>query len=156
MEQAVMEILLDHDRLIFRTEQLLEEEILRCRSARNFERNYLNKTTNEMITVYRILDSHNENFKLSGPYVKRVTVVNIITAPEIEMLVIHAEGKYDDYSRKRLKPSIYVKQHLKMNKVKSYDFAKKYFEDADKLVGAIQQYKQKTHHKAGTLADLLK
>lgn len=101
-----MEILLDNNRLIFEREQLLEEEILRCRSAKNFERDYLNKTTNEMITVYRILDSTNENFKLSGPYLKRVTVVNIITAPEIEMLVIHAEGKYIDYSRKRMKPVI--------------------------------------------------
>lgn len=127
MEQAIMKILLDNNRLIFEGEQLLEEEILRCRSAKNFERDYLNKTTNEMITVYRILDSTNENFKLSGPYLKRVTVVNIITAPEIEMLVIHVEGKYDDYSRKRMKPSDYVKQHLKMGKIKSYDFAKKYF-----------------------------
>lgn len=127
MEQAIMEILLENNRLIFEREQLLEEEILRCRSAKNFERDYLNKTTNEMITVYRILDSTNENFKLSGPYLKRVTVVNIITAPEIEMLVIHAEGKYDDYSRKRMKPSDYIKQHLKMGKIKSYEFAKKYF-----------------------------
>lgn len=156
MEQAIMEILLDNNRLIFEREQLLEEEILRCRSAKNFERDYLNKTTNEMITVYRILDSTNENFKLSGPYLKRVTVVNIITAPEIEMLVIHAEGKYDDYSRKRMKPSDYVKQHLKMGKIKSYEFAKKYFYDVDILVNAIQQYKQKSANKSGTLADLLK
>lgn len=156
MEQAIMEILLDNNRLIFEREQLLEEEILRCRSAKNFERDYLNKTTNEMITVYRILDSTNEKFKLSGPYLKRVTVVNIITAPEIEMLVIHAEGKYDDYSRKRMKPSDYVKQHLKIGKIKSYDFAKRYFADDDVLVEAIQQYKQKSAKKNGTLADLLK
>ncbi len=156
IEQAIMEILLDNNRLIFEREQLLEEEILRCRSAKNFERDYLNKTTNEMITVYRILDSTNENFKLSGPYLKRVTVVNIITAPEIEMLVIHAEGKYDDYSRKRMKPSDYVKQHLKLGKIKSYEFAKRYFADDEVLVEAIKQYKQKTANKSGTLADLLK
>lgn len=156
MEQAIMEILLENDRLIFTREQLLEEEILRCRSAKNFERDYLNKTTNEMITVYRILDSSNENFKLSGPYLKRVTVVNIITAPEIEMLVIHAEGKYDDYCRKRMKPSDYVKQNLKLGNIKSYEFAKNYFHDVDLLVGAIQQYKKKSANKVGTLADLLK
>lgn len=156
MEQAIMEILLDNNRLIFEREQLLEEEILRCRSAKNFERDYLNKTTNEMITVYRILDSTNENFKLSGPYIKRVTVVNIITAPEIEMLVIHAEGKYDDYSRKRMKPSDYVKQYLKLGKIKSYEFAKRYFANHEVLVEAIQQYKQKSANKSGTLADLLK
>lgn len=156
MEQAIMEILLDNNRLIFEREQLLEEEILRCRSAKNFERDYLNKTTNEMITVYRILDSSNENFKLSDPYLKRVTVVNIITAPEIEMLVIHAEGKYDDYSRKRMKPSDYVKQHLKLGKIKSYEFAKRYFADDEVLARAIQQYKQKSANKSGMLADLLK
>ena len=96
-----------------------------------------------MITVYRILDSTNENFKLSGPYLKRVTVVNIITAPEIEMLVIHAEGKYDDYSRKRMKPSDYVKQHLKLGKIKSYEFAKRYFADDELLVEAIHHLQTK-------------
>ena len=156
MEEAIIEILLDNNRLIFEREQLLEEEILRCRSAKNFERDYLNKTTKSKITVYRILDSKKENFKLSGPYLKRVTVVNIITSPEIEMLIIHAEGKYDDYVRKRMKPSDYVKLHLKMSDVKSYEFAKKYFKDVDVLVDAIQQYKQKSAIKSGTLADLLK
>lgn len=127
VEQAIMEIWLENNRLIFEREQLLEEEILRCRSAKNFERDYLNKTTNEMIT-----------------------------SPEIEMLVIHAEGKYDDYSRKRMKPSDYVKQYLKMSEIKSYEFAKKYFNDANILVNAIQQYKQKSANRSGTLADLLK
>ena len=37
MEQAIMEILLENNRLIFEREQLLKEEILRCRSAKNFE-----------------------------------------------------------------------------------------------------------------------
>lgn len=127
VEQAIMEIWLENNRLIFEREQLLEEEILRCRSAKNFERDYLNKTTNEMIT-----------------------------SPEIEMLVIHAEGKYDDYSRKRMKPSDYVKQYLKMSEIKSYEFAKKYFNEANILVNAIQQYKQKSANRSGTLADLLK
>lgn len=156
MEQAIMEILLDHDRLIFERDELLDGEVLRCRSAKNFERDHLKKTTNELITVYRILDSANENFKLSGPYAKRVKVVNIITAPEIEMLVIHAEGKYDDYVRKRMKPSDYVKQHLKLSKIKTYDFAKSYFSDVNVLIDAIIQYKQKAANKSGTLADLLK
>ena len=72
------------------------------------------------------------------------------------MLVIHAEGKYDDYSRKRMKPSDYVKQHLKLGKIKSYEFAKRYFVDDEVLVDAIQLYKQKSANKSGTLADLLK
>lgn len=156
MEQAIIEILLDNNRLIFKRDDLLDGEVLRCRSAKNFERDHLKKWKNQQITVYRILDSVNENFKLSGPYAKHVNVVNIITAPEIEMLVIHAEGKYDDYSRKHMKPSDYVKQHLKFGKIKSYEFAKSYFADVDVLVDAILQHKQKAVNKSGTLANLLK
>ena len=43
MEQAIMEILLENNRLIFEREQLLEEEILRCRSAKKkYAKNYGN------------------------------------------------------------------------------------------------------------------
>lgn len=156
MEQAILEILLENDRLIFTKEQLLEEEILRCRSAKNFERDYLNKTTTEKIIVYRILDSRNERFKLSGPYQPRVRVINVITAPEIEMLLIHAVDQYDKYSRSRLTPSAFVRQELKLTNSKTYNFAKQYFSDADLLVKAINSYKQKSAHKEHTLADLLK
>lgn len=52
-----MALLLENDCLIFSKEDLLEEEILRCRSVKNFRRDYLNKATVEKIKVYRILDS---------------------------------------------------------------------------------------------------
>ena len=42
-EQAIMELLLDDNKLIFSTEQLLEEEIIRQRSAKEFEKRYLRK-----------------------------------------------------------------------------------------------------------------
>lgn len=45
------------------------------------------------ISVVRILDSRRENFKLSRAYRDKVDVINIITAPEIEMLIIFSEGK---------------------------------------------------------------
>lgn len=38
-EEAVIDILLDHDCLIFKREELLEEEPIRTRSAKNFEKN---------------------------------------------------------------------------------------------------------------------
>lgn len=155
-EEAIMELLLENDCLIFSREALLEEEILRCRSAKNFQRDYLNKATARKIKVYRILDSFNENFKLTGPYKQRVEVVNIITAPEIEMLIIHAEDKFDDYSKEKLKPSDYVKIHLKIQDVKSGRFVKRYFKDVKKLKSAIKKYHQKTKYKDNTLLELLK
>jgi len=35
-EQAIMELLLESNKLIFDSEQLLDEEIIRTRSAKNF------------------------------------------------------------------------------------------------------------------------
>ena len=87
-ERAILDLLLDHHMLIFEREDLIEEEVLRCRSAKEFEGKYLKKGFSEKITVYRILDSRRENFKLSKAYEQKVDVINVVTAPVIEMLII--------------------------------------------------------------------
>ena len=90
-EQAVIELLLDSNKLIFRYDDMLENEVIRCRSAQKFEERYLRKGFTEKITILRILDSHRENFNLSRAYRGKIDVINIVTAPEIEMLMIYAE-----------------------------------------------------------------
>ena len=141
-EKAIMNILLDNDLLIFKREELLEEEVLSCRSVKNFEERYLRKTFVDKISVIRILDSRKENFKLSKAYENKIDVVNIITAPEIEILAIIKEDKYLDFKKSKLKPSDYCKQILKMSDVKSYNSVIDYFSDVDSLLDAMQQYKQ--------------
>ena len=59
-EQAVIELLLDAEKLIFTRDEMLEGEPLRCRSASKFEAKYLRKGFSEKITIYRILDSRRE------------------------------------------------------------------------------------------------
>ena len=85
-------------------------------------------------------------------------VVNIITAPEIEMLVILNEGKYSDYKKSGMKPSVYCKSILKHRDVKSAAFVKSYFKDIDVLIKAIIEYKRVSNVKRNefTLADILK
>lgn len=90
-KQAVIELLLDSNKLIFRYDDMLENEVIRCRSAQKFEERYLRKGFTEKITILRILDSHRENFNLSRAYRGKIDVINIVTAPEIEMLIIYAE-----------------------------------------------------------------
>lgn len=92
-ERAILDILLDNHKLIFKREELLEEEILKCRSGKEFEKRYLRKGFLEKITIYRILDSHTERFNLSKAYEHKVDVKNVVTAPEIEKLIICNEGK---------------------------------------------------------------
>lgn len=157
-EHAILDLLLNNHKLIFEREDLIEEEVLKCRRGQDFEDKYLKKGFSEKITVYRVLDSRNENFKLRKAYEKKVDVINVITAPEIEMLITFNEGKYKEFKNRKEKPSTYCKHVLKYNNVKSYDFIYKYFCDIDVLINALHEYRRvaKVRRNEKTLWDLLK
>lgn len=157
-ERAILDLLLDNHMLIFEREQLIEEEVLRCRSAKEFEGKYLKKGFEETITVYRILDSRSEKFKISKGYKHKIEVVNVVTAPEIEMLIIFNEGKYRDFKKTNEKPSIYCKRNLKYKDVKNYEFVRQYFSDVDMLKKVLHEYHRvsKVHNDEWALWDLLK
>ncbi len=157
-ENAIMDILLDNDLLIFTREEMLEEEVIRCREGRKFEERYLRKGFKDKISVIRILDSRRENFKLSKAYAGKVDAINVITAPEIEMLIIFNEGEYNNFKKSGKKPSTFCKEDLKMAEVKSYDFVKNYFSNPRSLVAAIKKYHEISKVPKGeyTLLDLLR
>lgn len=157
-EQAVIELLLARDKLIFSYDDMLENEVIRCRGAKSFENRYLGKGFTEKITILRILDSHRENFKLSKAYQGKINVINIVTAPEIEMLIIYTEGKYEQYKRSGKKPSIFCKEDLGYSNVKSDSFVKQYFQNINTLIAAIKEHKRIAAIQRGeyTLADLLR
>ena len=110
--------------------------------VKKFEQQYLRKGFDDKITVLRILDSRNENFKISRAYQHKIDIINIITAPEIEMLIICNENKYEDYKKSKKKPSSYCKGDLSYKNVKSKTFITEYFEDIDSLINAIKEYKK--------------
>ena len=139
-ETAIIDILLDYGLLIFSREEMIEEEVIRCREGKKFEEKYLRKGFMDKISVIRILDSRRENFKLSKAYTGKVDVINVITAPEIEMLIIFNENKYKEFKKTGKKPSSFCKEDLKMTEVKSYDFVKTYFSDPRILVTTIKKY----------------
>ena len=162
-ERAIMDLLLDNHRLIFERGDLIDEELLRCRKGREFEEKYLRKGFSEKITVYRILDSKSENFKLSKAYEHKIDIVNVITSPEIEMLIICNEGKYTEFKKLKSKnqeekPSTYCKSILKYKDVKKYDFVYEYFSDIDVLINALHEYRRvsKVHKDEKTLWNLLR
>ncbi len=157
-ENAIIDILLDNNLLIFSREEMLEEKVLRCREGKRFEERYLRKGLEGKVSIIRILDSRHEEFKISKAYKYMVDVVNVITAPEIEMLIIFNENKYREFKKSGKKPSEFCKTRLKMTDVKSYSFVKKYFADSEILVKAITKYHQmsKIQKDEYTLLDLLK
>ena len=92
-ERAIMDILLENELLIFSKSELIDDDIIRCRDAKEFESRYLRKVFDDQISVIRILDREKENFKISKPYKDKIDIVNIVTSPEIEMLIICSENK---------------------------------------------------------------
>lgn len=158
-ERVILDLLLDHDKLIFARNELLEEEILESRKGKDFEEKYLRREFDGKITVYRILDSRRENFKISKAYQNKVDVINVITAPEIEMLIICNERKYKDFKKqKNMSPNEYCKVVLKMKNVKSVLFVKSYFSDISVLESSIYEYKRVSNVRKNekTIWDLLK
>ena len=157
-ETAIIDILVDHDLLIFPREEMLDEKVIRCRNAKRFEEQYLRKGFPAQISIIRILDSRREEFRLSRAYEHKIDVINVITAPEIEMLMIHSEEMYDRFKRSGKKPSEFCKTELKMDRVKSYEFVKDYFRNPQKLVDAIRAYRRTANIPKDeySLADLLK
>ncbi len=43
-EQAIIDVLLDHDALRCTRENVLQEEVIRCRNGKRFAKQYLNKS----------------------------------------------------------------------------------------------------------------
>ena len=115
-EEAIIDILVDNDLLIFNREEMLEERVIRCRSAKRFEERYLRKGFEEQISVIRILDSRREEFRLSKAY--------------------------EQFKRSGKKTSEFCKTNLRMHDVKSYDFVKQYFSNPQLLVKAIKEYRR--------------
>ena len=125
-ENAIMDILLDEELLVFSREEMLEESVIRCRDGKKFE--------------------------------QKIDVINVITAPEIEMLIIFAENQYKEFKKSGKKPSDFCKENLRMSDVKSYDYVFNYFSNSGILVEAIKEYHRTAKSPKGeyTLLDLLK
>lgn len=157
-ENAIIDILIDAELLIFSREEILDETVIRCREGKKFEQKYLRKGFDDKISVIRILDSRREKFKISKAYEHKIDVINVITAPEIEMLIIFAEDQYKEFKKSRKKPSDFCKENLGMSDVKTYDYVFEYFANPKILVDAIKTYHRIAKIPKGeyTLLDLLK
>lgn len=157
-ELVIMNILLDNHLLVFEREQLIDSEFIRRLAVKDFERKYLRREYDNAIIILRIIDSRSEQFNLRKAYEHQVKeIIKVITAPEIEILIIVAMKKYESYIKSRKKPSDYCVQDLGLKNVKSRDFYEAFFSDPDLLVNTIHEYhrlhKQLPHESS--LYDLL-
>lgn len=117
------------------------------------------------IEVYRIGDKMSEALKDVRKYSNIIAERKFCTLPELEILLIIAEGRFNDYQKvkSKQKPKDFCKSNILFNH-KRYDNTTKFYDDyfssrIDFLVDAIKQYRHLngSHKKdEGYLADLLK
>lgn len=164
-ELKVINLLLDADKFSFTRDDLLN---MRPYHARQLSSPQLKPALNAyhgQIEVYRIGDKMSEALKDVRKYSNITAERKFCTLPELEMLLIIAEGRFNDYQKvkSKQKPKVFCKSNILFNH-KRYDNTTKFYDDyfsdrIDLLVDAIKQYRRLhgSHKKGeGYLADLLK
>lgn len=161
-EEAILQVLIENNLLKFSPEQIYMEKVIRCRSAKRFQKNYLTQGLGDKkLIIYRVLDSKREKFTLSKAYQRKVEkVVELYTRPEIEMLFIVYHNDYHRYTSKfktKIKPSIFVSQNY--NDVKNFkskhDVYSFWSQRPGELVDTIKSFDQYTSDNC-TLASILR
>lgn len=121
---------------------------------------------NDKVEIIRIGDKQSDTLKIPAEYKdKIISVKKFCTKPELEILLIIAEGLWDEYIKvkSKVKPKEFAKKNISING-KRYDnsteFYNLYFADRQRLLcDVIRKYHKlnKSHAKdEGYLAELLK
>lgn len=152
-EEVIIKKLFYQDKLAFKQQDFFDGEKLlriftRTRQGKKFAREHLNQDYGERpINILRIIDSRNEKFSLERVYDRRIElgeikVFNILTRPEIEILMIINANHYKDFTNRKgkEKASEYFKRLSKSKSVKSETFISNYFEDVEVLIKSIEDY----------------
>lgn len=168
-ERVVIEKLSEADALVVSNQNIVRDMDGRpctlLRKAKDIQREFLGVDYPDGLLIARIVDVNPGMLRLDRPYrLLDIKVLDFITRPEIEALVLVREGELDRFrSRKgddrRLNASDWCIQRLRMKNVKDERFLKAYWSDAEELIRCIRE----AHSKLGShkneqlgLADLLK
>ena len=159
-EEEIINLLLDNDKLIFTREDLIDCKLIRTRKAEKIQEDYLNFAFEKPLVILRVLDSKSEGFKLGKAYQERYKdrIINIITSPEIEILMIIHKGDYSKYTNKRkskMKPSEFCKIEYGLPGIKRGGMVREFFGGVDALVNSINEYARVTKTEGYTLKDLI-
>lgn len=166
-ELEIIRMLLEHDKLIFTEDDLLNLVPYHARQIRNNAsvKNALNLYYGD-VEVLRIGDKLNEELKIPKEYKGKIkNIRKYCTKPELEMLLIISENRNLDFEKvkSKISPKTFSKENIVYNRTRynnSTEFYRIYYgERIDLLVDTIKRYRQlKGKHRNDELylADLLK
>ena len=133
--------------------------------AKKFQANHLGLVYNRKLTVIIVTDRVC-NFKVKKPYDEKMYApIFVTTRPELEMLLIHHHGLYDEYKKSStnrkggIKPSDFLGEKLGVSTqtIKSKNYIESTF-TPESLIAAIRKYDEKapkSNQKDYRLIDLL-
>lgn len=168
-EKAVIDLLLDADKLKYTRDDLLG---LTPYHARQLNAPAVKANLNlypGKVSVLRVGDTMTDQLKIPSAYRDKIdSVEKYCTKPELEMLLIHAEGLESQFEKvksgkKRMKAKDFCKENVVYHRTRynnSTQFYLDYFgQDVERLTNAILTYQKKNgSHKKGEhyLAELLR
>ena len=166
-ELEVVKILLENDCFIFNEDDLLNLTPFHARQIKSSAavKTALNIYPENDIVVYRIGDTQNEKLVIPKEYEDKIErIERYCTKPELEMLLIIAEGLNAEYEKIKSKtsPKDFAKANIKLAG-KRYNNSTKFYREyfgtkTELLVEAIREYRRIKNHSKDELflADLLK
>ena len=165
-ELEIIRILLENDVLIFTEDDLLGLTPFHARQIKSGTQVYteLGLYPGNDVLIMRVGDTQTDKLKLPKDIQHKIQAIEkYCTKPELEMLLIIAEGLTADFEhQKQYTPKEYAKRNIYLGK-KRYDnssaFYRDYFgESIDSLTDAIREYKRiKAHNRDEMfLADILR
>ncbi len=116
-ENAIINILLDNDKLIYSRKDILENTPLNIRKASNFKARFDHEIPRDGFKIY-IVEDKETKFKYKR---KNTEIIHILTRPEIEVLLLIRFSLFEKFNRSgknNYKASEYLSQNLKGYKKK--------------------------------------
>ena len=155
-EEAIMELLLDNNKLKFTRNDLIGLKPYNIRGLDNpFIKSEL-RLYNKEVLIYRIGDTQNDKLKIPNDIkyiVKKENIFKYCTKPELEILLIINENLYQEYLKSKKSPKIFAKENIVYNG-KYYDQSSQYLKNyyglsrVKLLISNLYEYKRlKKHNK---------
>ena len=167
-EKKIVDMLLEHNCFKFTEDDLLGLTAFHARqiTSNGQVRAELNIYP-DTVKILRIGDKQSDKLIIPASYKEKISEIEkYCTKPELEMLLIIANGLTSEYEKEKseVSPKEFCKKNIKYNK-KSYDNSTRFYEDyfgnnIELLVNSLKEY-QRIHGKSHAkdehcLAELLK
>ena len=151
-EKAIIDLLIDNNKLIFKRKDLLNREVF---FARQIDKSPVIisaiRTYNNEIVVIRVGDKLNDVLRIPKEFRKLIDKNNIkkvCTKPELEMLLIINMGLFKEYNKvkNKISPKSFAKKYVMLNRER-YNNSTAFWRDfycnnIDLLVRDIKEYKK--------------